>query len=342
MQMKHLMTLLAAGVAAMGQAWGYGGDKAYPFLNLPTGATVNALGGSNVSAHSADVSLSQQNPALLGLAPERSLALTYMNHVAGTQYGGAMWGQALDSASWVGVGLNYLGYGSMEGYDEYDRPTGSFSAQDMNLQLTYARRLARRVTAGLSLKPVCSHIEDYSSWGVAIDVGAAYHNPEKLFSAGVAIRNFGVQLTSFDQNRERLPWDVQLGVTKKLEHAPFRLHLTYTNLNEWDLGYRKDASLYESTSQVVQTAYKRDVRWGDMLMRHLVLAADFVPGKNFWLTAAYNHRQHREFDMDNAGGGSGWSFGANLQARKFALGASYAIYGAKEGVFGISLRTLFR
>lgn len=335
--MKRTLLSLVALLGCSYSALAYGGGTAYQFLALPTSATVSGLGGNNVSLHSGDIALCQQNPALLSLAPSSSVSLSYFNYISDTNYGSAAYGAAIDSISWWGVGFSFLNYGTFDAYDEYNQPQGTFSASDMNLSLSYARRLASHLTAGVALKPVYSYIEDYNSLGLAIDLGAVYYLPEKFFSAGLAIRNVGVQFTPYEDNREDLPWDVQLGITKKLEHAPFRFNLTYVKLNKWNFDYVKDASLYETNSSFVDASYKSDVSWGDMFMRHMIIGAEFIPSKNFSVMASYNHRRHKEFAMEDAGSGAGWSFGANLHVYKFSLGASYALYGPSGGVFGLSL-----
>ena len=335
--MRRTFLSLAIILSAAGNAFAYGGSKAYQFLTLPTSTTVSALGGDNVSLYSGEVTLAQQNPALLSAIPGTSVGLSYFNYIADANYGSLTFGQAVDSLSWWGVGFTFMGYGTFDAYDEYGVEDGTFSASDMDLSLMYVRRLASNFSMGMALKPVYSHIADYSSFGLALDLGAFYYLPEKLFSAGLAVHNFGVQFTPYEDERESLPWDVQVGVTKKLAHAPFRFNLTYTKLNKWNFDYEKDANLYKASSSYVEAEYKEDVSWGDMFMRHMVIGVEFVPTKNFSVAASYNHRRHKEFAMENAGGAAGWSFGANLHVYKFALGASYAIYGPSGGVFGVNL-----
>lgn len=147
-----------------------------------------------------------------------------------------------------------------------------------------------------------------------------------------------MQFTAYDHDRGRLPWDIQVGFTKGLAHAPFRFSVTYVKLNRWDLDYVKDASIYDADDNVDNT-YSRHVGWGDMLFRHLLFGVEFLPSKNFSLTASYNHRRHAEFNMDNAGSFSGFAFGGQLHVYKFDLGVSYAIYGPSGGVFGLSIGT---
>lgn len=335
--MKRTLLSLVALIGLVANSFAYGGGEAYQFLTFPTSATVSSLGGDNVSLHNGDITLVQQNPALLSLAPNSSVALSYFNYIADANYGSAVYGQAIDSVSWWGVGFTFLNYGSFDAYNEYNVADGTFSASDMDLALVYTRKLASRFSMGLALKPVYSHIDDFSSFGLALDLGALYYMPEKYFSAGLAVRNFGVQFSPYEDERESLPWDIQIGLTKKLAHAPFRFNLTYTKLNKWNFDYVKESSLYKASSSYVEAEYKSDVSWGDMFMRHMIVGVEFIPTKNFSVQASYNHRRHKEFSMENAGGAAGWAFGANLHVYKFALGASYAIYGPSGGVFGISL-----
>ncbi len=334
--MKKILSTISVLFATVISAFAYGGSEAYSFLSLPASSQVAALGGDNVSLATGDVMLGQQNPALLSLTPSTSVGLSYVNYIADVQYGAVGYSQQIDSLSWWGVGVNFLSYGTLKGYNEFDQPTGDFSAKDMNLQLSYVRRLASRLCLGLSLKPVYSYIEDYSSVGLAMDLGAVYVVPEQLFSAGVAVRNFGAQFTAYDEHRSDLPWDIQLGVTKKLAKAPFRFSVTYVKLNKWNFDYNKVGDLYKA-GDMADSDYKSHVGWGDMLLRHMLFGVEFVPSTHFSLAASYNHRRHKEYVMENSAGGSGWSFGAQLHVSKFHLGASYSLYGAGEGVFGISL-----
>lgn len=311
-------------------------NTVYKFLSLPTSSYAAALGGTNISLTNGDVSLALQNPSLLSYAPDKAVSLSYVSYVEKVKYGSFIYGQAVDSLSWFCLAFTYLNYGSFDGYDEYNIAQGSFSASDMDLALIYARRLSSHITAGISLKPVYSYIEDYNSFGLALDLGANYNLPSHHFSLGLAVRNFGVQFTPYVDEKGSLPWDVQLGFTKGLSHAPFRFSVSYLNLNKWDLNYIKDGSLYEDQDNV-ESQYDPDVSWGSMFFRHLLFGVEFLPSQNFNLMVSYNHRRHSEFDMENGSFFNGFAFGGKINIYKFSLGASYSVYGPSGGVFGISL-----
>ncbi len=317
-------------------------DAVYKFLNLPNSAEVAALGGTNVSLQNKDVNLIYQNPALLSSSMNKNIGINYTNYISNIGYGSLVYAQDIDSLSHWAASLNYLSYGSFDGYTEEEIPTGTFSAGDVCLNLTYSRRLAKRIVAGISLKPVYSYIEDYNSFGLAVDVGGNYYDPEHDFSVGLVVKNFGVQFTGYhsedgSQHRERMPWDIQIGVTKRLAHAPLRFSLTYVNLNRWDLSYHKKVSSTSSSSLPESDDHK--IGWGDMLFRHLIIGAEFIPSKNFNIVAAYNHRRSREFALEDARSINGFSFGVGFRVYKFNLGAAYAQYAASGNTISISLST---
>ena len=315
------------------------GDVVYQFLDVPASSSVLALGGSNVSSTCGDVQLVHQNPSLLSYSKSNSISLTYLNYIEKSQFVNGAYSFQIDSLNWVGVGLTYLNYGSFDGYDEFDVEQGEFGAADMCLTLSYARRLSRNITAGLSLKPIYSYIDNYNSLGLSVDVGASFFLPERNFSAGVVAKNIGGQITAYDENKQSLPWDLQIGLTKKLQHAPFRFSLTYVKLNSWNFDYVKDDNLYKSSSSSVDAQYDADVSWGDMFFRHMVFGVELVPSNNFCLIVSYNHRRHQEFKMSDVRGANGFAFGTRFHVYKFDMGVSYSVYGSAGGAFGLTLAT---
>ena len=319
-----------------------GSDRAiYKFLYLPNSAEVAALGGANVSLQNKDVNLVYQNPALLSGSVHKNIALNYTNYISDIGYGSLAYAHNIDSVNYLAASLHYLNYGSIEGYTLQDIYTENFSAGDLCLNLTYSRRLFSNITAGMSLKPIYSYIETYHSFGLAVDFGGNYYDPEHDFSVGIALKNVGVQFKGYysqdgSQHREPLPWDIQLGATKRLAHAPFRFSLTYVHLNQWNLNYYKVPSQDNNT---LGTNENKKPSWGDMLLRHLIIGVEFIPSNNFNLAAAYNHRRSREFALEGTKSINGFSFGAGIRVYKFALGVAYAQYAASGNTLSLSLAT---
>lgn len=308
------------------------GRNTYRFLNLPYTAKLSSLGGENVSVMNNQAGQIYSNPALFTKELRNSISATYVNYLSDANGGMFSYTYTKDSLNYFGFNFLFLGYGDLEGYDENGNSTGEFSAGDFAWNLVYARYLGAGIKVGLAMKPIYSHIDTYSSAGLAFDVGFNFYKPEWKFSVGMVARNFGLRFKGYyaDQGRERLPWNLQVGVSKGLAHAPFRFSLTYDHLNDWQLDYERVPGVNKTI---------KDVRFADMLFRHLIFGVEVLIGKSFHLDVAYNHRRNREFTLSDARVINGFSFGAGFRVYKFYLDAAYAQYAPKGGNFTLSLGT---
>lgn len=312
------------------------GKGVYRFLNLPYDAKLAGLGGENVSLQAADVNMIYVNPALLSADVHNHISASYLNYLEDANAASVAYSYTPDSLNYFGVSTMFLGYGELQGFDEFGNPTGKFSAGDFCLALSYARYLGANIKLGLSLKPVYSHIEDYSSFGLAVDVGFNFYNKEKNFSVGLAARNYGVQIkTYYDSDQhEELPFDLQLGLTKGLDHAPLRFSVTYDRLNDWNLDYYRQVI---KSDLIGEEPDNDKIKWGDMFFRHLIFGVEALFGKNFYIDVAYNHRRNREYKLPESRGANGFSFGTGLKVYAFNLDFAYSQYAPAANTFTLSL-----
>ena len=79
---------------------------------------------------------------------------------------------------------------------------------------------------------IYSSIADRSSMGLAIDLGLHYAIPESRWHFGFSVLNLGTQISSYESTKENLPLDVRIGLSKELEHLPFRFYASLNKLNE--------------------------------------------------------------------------------------------------------------
>jgi hypothetical protein len=307
-----------------------GGDNVYEFLNLTHSGLVASLGGTNVSHNSGSINLVFHNPALLNSSNSRSLVLNYVNYFAGINYGMAMYGQSLAGAGNFAAAVTYLNYGSFTGADASGNITGAFTASEYSFPLTYSRPLDSLFSIGITFKPVLSFLEKYSSVGLAFDLGASYNSPSGLFSAGLAIRNAGLQITSYaGEERQKLPFEIEAGITQKLEHAPLRFSVTARHLQIFDLTYS-----YNDTTALKTDTFQSS-EFLENLMRHFVFGAELIPHRNFWLSAGYNYQRRRELQTEAriAAVGFSWGFGINTTLLDIEFGrATYHLAGSSNHV----------
>ena len=272
------------------------------FLRLPMSAHVSSLGGDNISIPDDDASLLFHNPALISNVTDKSLALSYMNYMEGVNVGGATFVKAWGERATWGVQAMYIDYGEMKQTTADNVQIGEVSAKEVMVGATLSYLLTDRIAGGVSTKLISSHIAGYSALAVGVDLGLNYYDDETLLSVAAVARNLGGQVKAFEDEFEKLPFDLQLGVSKQLIGAPLRFSATMTRLNSWD----------------------------DRFINHLVVGADLLLSQQIFLAAGYNFRRADEMKISDGEGesshGAALSLGAGLQLERFKLQVAYANY----------------
>ena len=329
-----LLLLLSASIAAQ-----RGGESVYSFLQLTNAARVSALGGENVSLSDDDINLVFHNPALLSSRMNQHMNLNYVNYFAGVNYGYASYAFERAGIGTFAGGIHYVDYGSFERIDEYGVPDGYFRASEYALNLVYSRSIIDSVlTVGVNVKPLFSIYEQYTSLGLVSDIGLLYNNYSTHTSVGLAIKNFGMQIVSFSGTRERVPFEIQAGLTQGLAHAPFRFNIQLQHLERWDLTYEKtdDNDIFFAGEPEVQNRFDL---LADQLMRHVVLGVELLLGENFHFDLGYNYKRRQEMKMESMPGAVGFSWGFGFRVSKFHVAYGRSAYHLAGGTSHFSLTT---
>lgn len=299
------------------------GRSVFSFMGLPVSSRINALGGSNVSLSDGDVSMGMCNPALLHENSHQVLQLNFSYYLPGTMFGSALYGHNWNT-NYFAVGLHYLDYGRMDYADENGNKTGgSFGARDILVDVMYARQLHPCWKIGVTLKPVYSIYESYSSFAIGADVGAHYLSPDSTFQMGLVLQNIGWQLKGFyseegGSNHEMLPLNLQLGLSYRVKHAPLRFHVQLHNLQTWYLSYEWTS---RDKSPTTGDFLPHDVKWYDMLFRHTIFSVEIVPkSEKFYIALSYNHRRRAELNLIDQRSLAGFALGAGVRIKQARIG----------------------
>ena len=328
-----------------------GGMKTFSFLSLPVPARSNALGGASIAIWDKDVNLGYSNPALLSPSTSNQLSLNYVNFVSDVNYGNFLYAKQFKKYGTFGVGLQYFNYGKFDGRDEYNVETGTFRAADYSLNLSFAKTLNKDSTLslGVALKTIYSYYDIYYSLGNAIDVGLTYHN-KKQFTVSLLAKNYGKQWMPYFEGgpKENMPNDLQLGFSKKISKAPFRIIAQYDQLLKWDLTYvnpqdaSQDIDPFTNKPVVKTEKQKRNEKigdWFDKLGRHLTIGTEVLIGKNFSLRLAYNFRKGKEMSLPDVKKANGLSAGFGFKVYKFHFDYAYSKYAATGNSHTIGIMT---
>ncbi len=321
-----ILFLITVSIPCVGQP----GGKAFQFLDVTNSARIAAIGGKATAISDNDLNLPFYNPSLLTEQMHNHLVLNYVNYFAGINYGYASYARYYEKIGTFAAGIHYLNYGSFIGADETGQFTSDFHASDYALNLIYSKKVDSLLTAGINFKPIYSNLESYSSFAIAFDVGITYHNPGKMFTASLVMRNIGTQLTTYYPNGEYepLPFDVVLGISQGLRHAPFTFYFIADHLEKFDLTFKTDEDIKEEVdpfSGEVKKENKLDVTL-DKVMRHIIIGTEFNITDNFVLRFGYNYRKRQEMKTDSKIGMVGFSWGVGVRISKFHISYGRSAY----------------
>ena len=321
-----------------------GGENIYEFLTLSPSARTTALGGSLISVSDDDVVLAALNPATLNTDMHHQMSFNHNLYVAGISTGYAAYGfHANKLETTFHAGLQYLSYGTFDAADEFGQITGTFTASEYAFTLGAAHQLYDKLTVGANLKMITSQLESYNSFGLATDLGAFYQDSSGLFSVGLVLKNAGAQITTYNDERESLPFDIQIGISRRLKHLPFRVSMTYHNLHQWNILY-DDPNAEQSSIFLGEFQPQTENRFGvfvDNLFRHLIFSGEFLLGKkeNLRMRVAYNHFQRQELTVENFRSLAGFSMGLGIKVNRFRIEYGRAFNHLAGGMNHFSIST---
>ena len=275
---------------------------AYNFLRLPVSAHVAALGGDNISIVEDDATLIFHNPALINDVSDRTINLNFMTYMEGAKTASAAFVKASGERGTWGVSAQYMDYGTMKEVSADHIQLGEFSARDIAVAGSYAYALSNRFSGGITARFISSNIASYNSLAAGIDLGLNFYLEESELSISAVAKNLGGQVKAYDDEFERIPLDLQFGISKRLLNSPLRFSATLSRLNDWSDGIGK----------------------------HLSIGADMILSPTIYLAAGYNFRRASEMKISDSEGksnhGAGLSLGGGLSLERFKLHIGYAKY----------------
>ena len=322
-----------------------GGNYIFQFTTITNSARVASLGGETTSLESPDLSTVFHNPALLDSSMTGNVVLNYINYVADINFYYAGYAKNFGKTGTFGLGIYYFNYGEFRIADEYGYKYGTFTPSDWTINLSYSKQLDSNFTVGITSKFIYSDYIYYKASGLAFDLGAIYHSKKRQLVIGTVIKNAGIELMRYnpENKREPLPLDWQIGLTKKVKHAPFRISVTYAHLEKFDLTYEVPLRYDEDTVTYLGDAApskneSKILNFADKFMRHIILGVEFIPFKNFYISAGYNYRRREELKLETHPGLVGFSIGAGIKISKFYISYGRALYhmAGASNVFTVS------
>ena len=315
-----------------------GGESTYQFLNLVSSPRQAALGGKVLTNVDYDVSQALSNPATINWDMDNQLAINYSSYLGGISYGTASYAYTIDRRTQTfHVGMTYINYGSFDGYDETGNSTGTCTGNEAALSVGYSLQLGYSdFYFGANVKLITSKLEQYNSIGVATDLGLLYINEDLDFRAALVVRNFGTQITTYAGLNESLPFEVDFGMSQRLENVPIRWHITLENLQKWPIAVSNPARV---TTDLSGNQTEEKIGFLGNVMRHAIIGAEIFPEGGFNIRLGYNFRRAEELRIVDQRNFSGLSAGFSIKFNKMRFSYTHAKYtsAANSNFFGLQI-----
>lgn len=321
-----------------------GGQHVFSFLSLPQSARITGLGGAQIAVRDDDPVFAINNPGALNPSMSGHLAFNHNFFLGGISHGYAAYAQQLPKWGFtMHGGIQYMSYGEMKRADEFGNVQGTFKAGETAFTLGAARPLSDKLSLGLNARMAFSRLDTYKSSALLADAGLMYADSASRFNAGLVIKNAGVQLSSYADIKETLPFDIQLGVSKKLKHLPFRFSVIAHHLHQWDIRYndpnlQDDEVLLFGDEQPTESKATAGI---DNFFRHLIFNGEFLLGKHegFRIRLGYNHLLKRELSVSNYRSLAGFSGGLGIKISRIRIDFGYGAYHLAGGVAHLGIGT---
>jgi hypothetical protein len=319
-----------------------GGQYAFEYLRMSNSPHVSALGGISVANPDDDISLALQNPSMMRPGLHNELQLNYNWYYAGIAVSNLAYGYNIPKLNTAFFfGLQYLNYGTIDNTDPVGNVNGTFHPVDYSMSLGASRKYLNHWRYGADIKYAHSSLYLGSAAAAMVDVGINYYDTSSMWDVGAVAKNMGVMVKKYTAgNNEPIPFDLQLGVSKRFKHLPLRLFATLHHLYEWDIRYANpdDLNTVNALGQS-DTIKDKGSHFGDKLFRHFIFGGELTFAKRVSLTVSYNDLQRRELVVSTKPGLAGFGFGVGIYLNKFQIhyGLTYYHVAGPYNELGITM-----
>lgn len=292
-------------------------SSTYNFLRLDVDARSSALAGSYVSAVN-DVNTIFYNPAGISTIEKPQVSAGFFKYLLDINSGNAAYAFKYKDVGYFGVGIRYVNYGTFDKIDENFVNQGTFSANDFAISLGYSSSYKTNLHYGANVKFIFSNIDEYNSTALALDLGALYEIPSFSSNIGISLMNIGSQLSTYYGAKEKLPLDLKVGASKKLEYLPLEFFFAFNNLTE-----------------------KRDDFIGHF--KNFTIGGEFEINDYFLLRVGYDNLIRQNLETGNSIGLGGFSAGLGFRYNNtYMFDYSFNSIGKIGSVHRVNLKYNFR
>ena len=301
------------------------GESTFAILDFSTSARTIAMGGELMSVHDNDVNLAGSNPALLNTKMNRQISFSFVDYFSDISAVSVNYATNSKKLGMIFFGAKTLNYGSFTKTDETGVELGEFTANEQMITAGISKILNEEFTIGMNLNFINSKLEQYSSFALGSNLGLTYYNDEKNLCVSALVKDFGRQLKSYANTKEKLPFQFQIGVSKELEHLPFRFSIVCHHLTKFDISnHYLEPTI---TDPISGDKVENEDSFGKKVLRHIVIGGELNPFKQgLFIRAGFNFQRRQDMMLATRPAMTGFSWGLGFRISKFHLNYSRANY----------------
>jgi hypothetical protein len=197
------------------------GKTSFTWLRAVSDAGISAAGECMAARDGAAGTL--VHPAAVAGIEQGLAKMSYVAHYADTQYGSLGYAGRFHGRD-MAIRVAYVNYGEFIRTDNLGERLGMFTAGDIGISLTMARKLRDDFKVGGTVSYLSSKIEEFTAQAVSADFGMLYYPPFENLVVGAMLSNIGTVLKSYSSGyEESFPIVLSVGARKGLAHAPVTL-----------------------------------------------------------------------------------------------------------------------
>ena len=195
-----------------------------------------------------------------------------------------------------------------------------------------------RINIGFNINYFNSSYESYQASAITSNISSTYHNSENGLHSTLLFKNIGRPITAYTSENEKIPFEIQFGLSKKLDHLPFRYSLIYNNLNKFDIS--NEYSLNSFTNNNSGEIEFSDESFAKTFLRHIIISGELNLFKeNLFVRGGFNFQRRFNNTLDSYAGLVGFSFGLGMKVSKFRINYSRSSYHLSGQINSFSINT---
>ena len=298
------------------------GEFVFNVLNTPFSPRMAVLN-QPIAIVDKDVNVGVLNPSVLNDEMHHQISMNFVDYFSDINFVEAVYAFPIKDFGTLSTSFKNVSYGQFIQTDFSANQQGTFSASEQLITIGCGKLILPKIRLGTNVKMVLSSLESYNSVALASDIAISYFDEKSTWSFSFLARNIGRQVNQYTSISETIPFTLDFGASKKLEHLPFKFTIGYNNLNRFDLTY---SGLYET-----EIEESNAMGFGNKLFSHFEFGGELTIAKRVDLRFGYNALKRNELKVNSYLGTVGFSWGMGVQLNSFRIDfgrSTYHLHGS--------------